>query len=91
MDRVKKALEEGRALFGAKQSTEAVKNGSAELVVVAKDSPNFKGAQNYKQQYGVEVIVQENSKAISTFCKKPFRIGMLAVVKKSEKSKMEIK
>ncbi len=84
MERVKKAIEEGRVQFGVKQSLEAMKNKTAELVVVAKDSPALKSAQYYQQQYGVEILIQENSKALSTFCKKPFRISMLAVINKTK-------
>lgn len=86
MDRVKKAIEEGRARFGARQTLKAMKEGRAELVVVAKDSPALKDAQYYQTLHNTKILIQDNSKTLSTFCKKPFRISMLAVIKKEKKN-----
>ncbi|NCO84839.1 hypothetical protein GW782_01260 [bacterium] len=89
MERVKKAIEEGRAQFGAKQSIEAMKNRNAEIVVVAKDSPEFKSAQYYQQAGGVEIITLDRSEDIRTFCKKPFKISMLVVLKTKKANKAD--
>lgn len=78
---LRNALSTGKVLIGSKQTLDAVKNGSAKVIVVSSNCQE-KTMNDIK---GVSLIkFPGSSNELGTACGKPFSISVLAVVEPGE-------
>lgn len=80
--KIKKALDEQRIVIGYQETVEAVNDGSATEVYVAKNTPGDK-LTTLRDLAGLKEIpvsvLELGNDEVGVICKKPFSIGVLAL------------
>ncbi|VVB76498.1 50S ribosomal protein L30e [Candidatus Tiddalikarchaeum anstoanum] len=87
IDRIKKAIKEGNFKIGYNTTVKALKNGKAELVVIANNAPEGvkKEIENLGKVAKSEVEVFEKSNIeLGATCKKPFGVMLVAVTREKK-------
>ena len=76
---LKSAISTGKVEFGLEQTTKAVKDGKAQMVVLARNCPS----SDLKGETGVKVHVYDgNNMELGALCGKPFSVSALAIIDK---------
>ena len=76
---LKSAISTGKVEFGADQTTKAVKDGKAQMVVLARNCPSAE----LKGDIGVKVHVYDgNNMELGALCGKPFSVSALVIIDK---------
>lgn len=88
---LRRALKTGKVCLGQKSTTDSVKDGKAQIVVVAKNCPgDF--VSSLKQKEDVFVYTYEGSSVqLGKACGKPFLVSALAVVEPGESDILSLK
>jgi large subunit ribosomal protein L30e len=78
---LKIAIDTGKVIFGTKEAEKAIKNGTARLVVLAKNCPS-----EYLKKQPFTKILQfpGDNVALGAVCGKPFSISAVAVLDPGE-------
>ncbi len=90
---IRKAVETGKVILGAKQTLKALKIGKAKAVIIAKNCPDTikKDVAYYAKLAGTPLYVFEgDNKALGTVCGKPFSVSTMAVLSPGESKILEI-
>lgn len=76
---LKSAISTGKVEFGVDQTTKAVKDGKAQMVILARNCPS----DALKGDLGVKVHVYEgNNMELGALCGKPFSVSALVIIDK---------
>ena len=76
---LKSAISTGKAEFGVDQTTKAVKDGKAQMVILARNCPSAE----LKGDIGVKVHVYDgNNMELGALCGKPFSVSALVIIDK---------
>ena len=76
---LKSAISTGKVEFGVDQTTKAVKDGKAQMVILARNCPSAE----LKGDIGVKVHVSDgNNMALGALCGKPFSVSALVIIDK---------
>ena len=76
---LKSAISTGKVEFGIDQTTKAVKDGKAQMVVLARNCPSAE----LKGDIGVKVHVYDgNNMELGALCGKPFSVSALVIIDK---------
>jgi large subunit ribosomal protein L30e len=84
MDEIKKLIETKRTIFGTKITLKKLKNNLIEKIFLAKNcsEPIKKDIEHLAKISNVEIInLNLNNTELGTFCKKPFSISVVGVIK----------
>ncbi|MCX8158589.1 MAG: 50S ribosomal protein L30e [Candidatus Diapherotrites archaeon] len=90
---IRRAVDTGKVLFGAKQTEKSILNGKAKLIIIAKNTPpeikdklvSLSKAAN-KSYYEFE----DNSLKLGSLCGKPFSVSAMAIIDEGKSKVMEI-
>ena len=73
------AISTGKVEFGVDQTTKAVKDGKAQMVILARNCPSAE----LKGDIGVKVHVYDgNNMELGALCGKPFSVSALVIIDK---------
>ena len=76
---LKSAISTGKVEFGVDQTTKAVKDGKAQMVILARNCPSAE----LKGDIGVKVHVYDgNNMELGALCGKPFSVSALVIIDK---------
>ena len=76
---MKSAISTGKVEFGVDQTTKAVKDGKAQMVILARNCPSAE----LKGDIGVKVHVYDgNNMELGALCGKPFSVSALVIIDK---------
>lgn len=76
---LKSAISTGKVEFGVDQTTKAVKDGKAQMVILARNCPSAE----LKGDLGVKVHVYDgNNMELGALCGKPFSVSALVIIDK---------
>ena len=76
---LKSAISTGKVEFGVDQTTKAVKDGKAQMVILARNCPSAE----LKGDIGVKVHVYDgNNMERGALCGKPFSVSALVIIDK---------
>ncbi|MBP5203820.1 MAG: 50S ribosomal protein L30e [Candidatus Methanomethylophilaceae archaeon] len=76
---LKSAITTGKVEFGVGQTQKAVKDGRAQMVILARNCPS----KELKGDLGVKVHVYEgNNMELGALCGKPFSVSALVIIDK---------
>ena len=76
---LKSAISTGKVEFGVDQTTKAVKDGKAQMVILARNCPSAE----LKGDIGVKVDVYDgNNMELGALCGKPFSVSALVIIDK---------
>lgn len=76
---LKVAITTGKVEFGVDQTLKAVKNGNAQMIVLARNCP----CKELKEDLDVKVHVYSgNNMELGALCGKPFSVSALAIIDK---------
>ena len=76
---LKSAISTGKVEFGGEQTTKAVKDGKAQMVILARNCPSAE----LKGDIGVKVHVYDgNNMELGALCGKPFSVSALVIIDK---------
>ena len=76
---LKSAISTGKVEFGVDQTTRAVKDGKAQMVILARNCPSAE----LKGDIGVKVHVYDgNNMELGALCGKPFSVSALVIIDK---------
>ena len=76
---LKSAISTGKVEFGIDQTTKAVKDGKAQMVILARNCPSAE----LKGDIGVKVHVYDgNNMELGALCGKPFSVSALVIIDK---------
>ena len=76
---LKSAITTGKVEFGVDQTTKAVKDGKAQMVILARNCPS----EEPKGDLGVKVHVYSgNNMELGALCGKPFSVSALVIIDK---------
>ncbi len=76
---LKSAITTGKVEFGVDQTMKAVKDGKAQMVVLARNCPS----QDLKGDIGVKTYVFDgNNMELGALCGKPFSVSALVIIDK---------
>ena len=76
---LKSAISTGKVEFGVDQTTKAVKDGKAQMVILARNCPSTE----LKGDIGVKVHVYDgNNRELGALCGKPFSVSALVIIDK---------
>lgn len=80
MEKLKKALENGKAIFGFKKTLNGLKNGEISAVVLAKNCSEE--MREEVKSFGVEIIVLNvDSDEVALICKRQHNISVIGILK----------
>ena len=90
---IRRAVDTGKVLFGARQSEKSILNGKARLVIIAHNTP-----QETKERIGSLVKASrtavyefgENSLKLGSLCGKPFSVSVMAVADEGKSKVLEL-
>ena len=76
---LKSAISTGQVEFGVGQTEKAVKNGKAQMIILARNCPSdyLKAANKVKVH-----VYEGNNMELGALCGKPFSVSALAVIDK---------
>lgn len=83
VEELQKKLAEGRLIFGAKQTLDALRNGNAKKVFLASNCRESvkEDLTRYCDLSGVEcVFLEQVAEEVGTLCKKPFSISVVGAL-----------
>ena len=76
---LKSAISTGKVEFGVDQTTKAVKDGKAQMVILARNCPSAE----LKGDIGVRVHLYDgNNMELGALCGKPFSVSALVIIDK---------
>ena len=76
---LKSAISTGKVEFGVDQTTKAVKDGKAQMVILSRNCPS----EELRGNLGVKVHVFEgNNMELGALCGKPFSVSALVIIDK---------
>jgi len=81
IEKVRKALTQGKMIFGTKQTIKNIKRGKVKKVFLARNCPNAtkEDIEQYKKLTNIEVIqLNEPSDELMLICKKNFPVTVLS-------------
>ncbi len=84
---LKVAINTGKVLLGSRETIKALLNGSAKMVIVAKDAPTSirQDIEYYGKLSGTPIYVfGGNTWELGTACGRPHRVAALAVIDPGE-------
>lgn len=91
---IRRAVDTGKVLFGAKNTEKSLQNNECKMVVLAKNAPqeNKERLAHYAEIAGIKSYLYEGtSKDLGALCGKPFTVGALAVIDKGKSKILELK
>lgn len=75
---IKKAIRENRVIFGYRESLKYIRNKNPEMVIIAKNAPEY--IKKIILNSNVKVVVFEgSSKDLGTICGRPHPISTLVI------------
>ena len=80
---IKKSLDDGKCIMGAKEAIKNIKTGKVSKVFVSKDCPKemLDDLTNYSNISKIELVVLDKTKEdLGVLCKKPFSISVLSIL-----------
>jgi large subunit ribosomal protein L30e len=84
MDEIKKLLNSDKLIVGKDETLKAVRSGKLKKVFIASNAdPKFREDLTYYQNMAeLEIVnLEMNNEELGSFCRKPFSISVLGVLK----------
>ena len=80
IEKIQKAIDEGKVIIGTKETIKAIKNGKVKEVFLASNTLESvrENIEKYAKIAGIKVnILEQDNSALGALCKKPFSITVL--------------
>jgi large subunit ribosomal protein L30e len=88
---LRKAIKTGNVILGRNETEDSIQQGTARLVILAKNSPeSFKEFATQKEGLSIH-IYEGSSMQLGKACGKPFLISALAVIDPGESDILSLK
>ncbi len=90
---IRRAVDTGKALFGAKEAEKSLKNGTAKLIIIAKNSP---GLVREKLVLFAETgkiphhVFAGNGVELGSICGKPFAVSAMTIEEPGKSRVLEV-
>ncbi len=91
---IRVAVDTGEVILGSNKSTQAIKLGNGELVVIAENAPEElkEDIEIYSKLSEIPVITFEGSSVeMGSICGKPFTVSVLVVLEPGDSNILEVK
>jgi len=90
---IRRAVDTGKVVFGSTQAEKSLKNGSAKLIIIAKNAPQLTQeklvsfAQNGKTPH---FVFEGTGIELGSVCGKPFTVSAMAIEDEGKSRVLEI-
>ncbi len=91
---IRRAVDTGKVVFGTKQSEKSLKNGSAKLIIIAKNAPQLSREKlvSFAQIGSTPHFVFEGTGIeLGSVCGKPFTVSAMCIEQAGKSRVLEIK